>query len=178
MKYDKILLDLDEVLVDFVGGFGDLVGYDFEGLDVWNMASFMDIPIPEFEKHLNDAGFEFWANLEPLPKAWKIMGLLESYETDMYIVSSPTNNPESWAGKKDWVDKYIPDYSKKLILTKHKELMADPFTILIDDSPSNVRKFKEEGGDAIAYPKLWNSSSDYVGSEIEYIKSKIEHTEI
>lgn len=176
MNYKNVLLDLDDVLADFVGQFGREYGYNTSGLDTWQMSSYLGISEENFVKKLNALGIQFWGHLPKLDKCDDLVELLNSLEPTVYIVSAPTDNVQAWSGKKFWIRHNLPHiYSDRLVLTRHKHLLANKETLLIDDSPKNVKKFKENGGFAIAYPRKWNSSEKYIGSELKYVKSVIEH---
>jgi len=174
--YKNIFLDLDEVLVDFVSGFGDHYGYDFEGLDGWNMEAHIGISKDEFYSMLNDLGHDFWANLDKHTWADDLVDLVESNSADVYIVSTPSQNPGAWSGKLEWVKKNLPaKYTHNVILTSDKHLLADIHSLLIDDKQKNINKFKQCDGWAIPFPQLWNDADRYIGSRLEYVKRFLEH---
>ena len=101
----------------------------------------------------------FWQNLE-----WMHDGLDIFRETlkyfnpeQIYLLTCPMSNVESPTGKWMWVDKNLPKYYKRTIITKApKHLLARPDTLLIDDKDENVEKFIAAGGDAILVPRPWN----------------------
>ena len=98
------------------------------------------------EKGFKDASLfrhpDAYRDLEPIKgaiEAWH--ALQEKYET--YILSTPAwSNPDSWAEKRKWVEKYLGKTAhKKLILSHHKGLLSGD--ILIDDRIANgVADFK------------------------------------
>lgn len=87
---------------------------------------------------------EAYKDLEPIEgaiDAW--ISLQEKYET--YILSTPPwSNPDAWAEKRSWVQRYLGDTSKKkLILCHNKGLVKGNF--LIDDRIANgVADFEGE----------------------------------
>jgi 5'(3')-deoxyribonucleotidase len=87
---------------------------------------------------------EAYKDLEPIEgaiDAW--IALQEKYET--YILSTPPwSNPDAWAEKRSWVQRYLGDTAKKkLILCHNKGLVKGNF--LIDDRIANgVADFEGE----------------------------------
>ncbi len=145
---NKILyIDMDSVLVDFIGAFNALdedvqKKYDNNKDEVPGMFSTMfpiEGAVDAFEK------------------------LSEKYDT--YILSSaPWNNPSAWTDKLEWVKKYLgANARKRLILSHHKNLNMGDY--LIDDRPNNgAKQFTGEWlhfGRNGKYPN-WKSVLDYL----------------
>lgn len=106
-----ILFDMDGVLADYAAGLA-------AGGDGHNKTPGFFLDLPPIE-----GGIE----------AFKLL----SETHDCYICSTaPWSNPLSYTEKREWVERYLGDYSfKRLILTNNKSLMrAD---ILIDDRTAN-----------------------------------------
>ncbi len=55
-----------------------------------------------------------------------------------------------------------------------KELNAGSGAILIDDSDSNVQKFRDAGGTAVLFPQPWNENRDK-RERLEYVLEEIKH---
>lgn len=112
-----VLIDMDGVLADFDKRKSELESQGFKGESLF--------------KHP-----EAYKDLEPIPgaiEAW--LELQGEYET--YILSTPPwSNPQGWAEKRIWVEKYLgPTAKKKLILGHHKGLVKGDY--LIDDRVAN-----------------------------------------
>ena len=75
-------------------------------------------------------------DLNPIDNAVNAFKLLDQY-FDVYILSTPLwSNPDSWKGKRVWVEKYLGKAAKKkLILSHNKGLMRGDY--LIDDREAN-----------------------------------------
>lgn len=113
----KLFFDMDGTLVDFQSGIDKLSGEDHE----------------KFRGHYDDCPGIF-ALMEPMQGAiTAVKNLCKKY--DCYILStSPWNNPDAWADKVRWIQKYLgEELYKKVILTHHKELLDDGDSLLIDD---------------------------------------------
>jgi 5'-nucleotidase len=112
-----VLIDMDGVLADFDKRKAELEVRGFKGESIF--------------KH-EDA----YKDLEPIPGAIEAWDQLQNeYET--YILSTPPwGNPQGWAEKRIWVEKYLgPTAKKKLILGHHKGLVKGDY--LIDDRIAN-----------------------------------------
>lgn len=138
-KY-KVFCDMDGVLVDFIKGYYDLTGYDMTGQHRTD---------PNFYEPINDAGYNFWINLEWTKDGKKLWKYIEKY--DPTLLSAPTKKDDSRVGKMDWVKRELP--STKLILRSpgNKKEFASPVSILIDDLSSNVEQWIEAGGIGILH---------------------------
>lgn len=138
-KY-KVFCDMDGVLVDFIKGYYDLTGYDMTGQHRTD---------PNFYEPINNAGYEFWINLEWTKDGKKLWNYIEKY--DPILLSAPTRKDESRVGKVDWVKRELP--KTKLILRSpgNKKDFATPTSILIDDLSSNVDQWIEAGGIGILH---------------------------
>ena len=158
-------LDLDGVLVDFVGGAcnahsmrnpytnGQHAGvFDIER--AWGMTN------EQFWHPLNS--HKFWANL-----AWTVDGpaILQAAEkafgkSNVYILSKPCDAPESASGKLEWIQKNMPDYARRYLLGPAKEFAAHAGAVLIDDNDANIDAWRKSGGVGVLVPRPWNSAHD------------------
>lgn len=161
-EIQTVFVDMDGVLVDFVGGV--LKSHSlplstikrFEG--AYDIAAVLNMKPRDFWRHL-DEDRRFWAELEPTPECFEIMARLESYfdRKDIYLLSSPAISPDCFSGKAEWVAAHLPTYMNRLFLMNKKHFCAAPGRLLIDDSDTNVAKFKSAGGAAVLLPRPWNS---------------------
>ena len=73
-------------------------------------------------------------------------------------MTTPVEDPESLAGKLEWIHKYFPEWMhRQYLMGPQKHLLAGPGSLLIDDSEENVEKFRQHDGQAILVPRPWNS---------------------
>ncbi len=100
--------------------------------------------------------YDFWYGLPLYPLARAFVNYLEHWG-NTYFATTPTLSSECVAGKYDWVKKHFPEYRSKLIICTHKEVLAGPNTILIDDRDKNCEAFDKAGGIAILVPRPWNN---------------------
>jgi hypothetical protein len=134
---DKLYVccDLDGVLVDFNKGYEKLTGVDLGG-------EFRSDP--EFWKPINDAGVDFWVNLEWMPDGKTLWNYIEKYKP--VLLSAPSNRDESRVGKQLWVRRELPGVHLYLRYAKHKIDFATPHSVLIDDRLPNVENWINAGG--------------------------------
>ena len=167
----SLLVDMDGVLVDFTGGIFAAHGIEdpyqqgATGYDIANVVhEWGQIPKDKFWLPCDD--HEFWANLP-----WTLDGkhLLEQCEKaadEVYLVTSPTLACWAYSGKAAWVQRHLPNYSRRVLIGGHecRHLLARPGAVLVDDSEKNVQEFRGSGGTAVLVPRPWNSAR---GSDVE-----------
>jgi 5'(3')-deoxyribonucleotidase len=100
--------------------------------------------------------YDFWYGLPLYPGASTFVKNLEQWG-DIYFATTPALSSDCVAGKYDWVKKHFPEYRSKLVICTHKEVLAGPNTILIDDRDKNCEAFEKAGGIAIPVPRPWNN---------------------
>ena len=157
--FKRILIDLDDVLANFVGGACQEFGLTREDVEaVWELSKW-DI-VPPLSKVLCeknnqplelmsqsdfwnklDKNEKFWINLQPLPWFNDIIRVVESFTDDWHIVTSPSWCQSSYSGKVKWIKERFGNKFSRFCITPHKELFAQPGVVLIDDRDSNVENF-------------------------------------
>lgn len=173
---DTILLDMDGVIVNWVGGACRLFDVDQDELeanwgDQWGIHAALDITEAELWHRIDAAGIEFWSELEPLPwlnELWALCNKLGS----TFILTSPSQSHQSPAGKVLWMNKHLADGDvfRDFLMGKHKDLCARPGSLLIDDRDSNCEKFVAAGGRAIVFPRVWNSNRRYADDPMGFMR--------
>jgi 5'(3')-deoxyribonucleotidase len=163
----RILLDMDGVLADFVGGMCRAHGRENpyarpEARGTYQL-NFWDMTPEEF---WDKADFDFWANLDKLPEADALVnwaGGMVGFD-NVGILSAPckTRREECEAGKLRWVLEHLPKIALgNVIFEPEKAKHANPRTILIDDYDVHVRAFNLNGGVAYLWPADWNVAHAY-----------------
>jgi 5'-nucleotidase len=141
----------------------EIVYIDMDGV-LCDYASFLEKKVNEgmniFQVYKIPGAFE---ELEPIKGAIDAFHLLDKY-FEVYILSTPMwSNPDSWRGKRIWVEKHLGKTAKKkLILSHNKGLMKGKY--LIDDREANgVLDFE---GEHIKFGenefKAWTSVIEYL----------------
>jgi len=164
----KYLLDMDGVIVDFIGGVGRLFDADLSNITEWLRPEDLGLTTSEFWNAIDDKGMGFWEDLDELPWTQELIDLLGK---DNFVIStSPSFSPESVYGKVRWLKRRFGYNFKNYMIGEHKHLMAKSGLVLIDDYESNVEKFREAGGDAIMFPQLWNYNAILVPDRVAHVK--------
>lgn len=154
-------LDMDGVLIKFVQAAIKLHNIDIKYEDVnWEFdkdhCAKVGMTIKEFWDALD---YNFWANLEPTDEYLEILKIVErKFGKNVCLLSSPATTNGCTDGKFAWVNKWIPQYRKRVLLGACKEAIAGPSKILIDDHYENVRNFYNAGGRAVLVPRPWNNA--------------------
>lgn len=167
-----VFVDLDGVVADFVGGVfalhKDTIPSEKADQIITNMRGSYDIVESlgmtpgNFWRQIDQDNL-FWENLLLTDEAVSLMAQLEKHpkKPDIYFLSSPALSPSCYYGKASWVQKNFPKYINKLILTGHKNFLANRDRILIDDSDMNIDKFRVSGGLGVIFPRPWNSKYQF-----------------
>jgi 5'(3')-deoxyribonucleotidase len=160
----NVLLDMDGVLVDFIGGFfHDHIRR--RGQAGWtpmknpDKGKWFDITPEQWDR----LGYEFWKDLPWTKLGSQILDLAEQiFDRDgIYLCTSPCKTDGCLEGKRAWIEKNLdPHYHRRFIMTPQKHVLAHPGNLLIDDHDDNVRKFRAAGGYAHLVPEHLNSRCD------------------
>jgi 5'(3')-deoxyribonucleotidase len=170
MRIRRILLDMDCVLADFLGGYARLLNIPVGLLLAhWELGEYpaehtraslgklrgRPISEEEFWRPIN-SNPGFWFTLPRLPWADDLVGMVKASGREWYVVSAPSRCPTCIAEKEKWLEHHFGLPHDRLIPTKHKHTMAKPGVLLIDDSLHNTDAFVREGGRAILFPAHHN----------------------
>lgn len=174
----RVFLDLDGVLADFIGGVLKLHNLPYSHIKdmkgSYGVAKYLNLSEKDFWGELNKHP-DFWHSLSTTKEAndlvENIYSLVDS--SSVYLLTSPSRNEHAYSGKYLWVKKHFPDLLPRLILTSHKHLLADRFHILVDDSDKNCNDFKKAGGNAILFPRPWNSKFSLATKGYELVIKEI-----
>ena len=173
----RMILDMDEVMVDFVGGALRAHGWTRKRLYAawppgeWDMAAPMGLTLEEFWAPLTAAGENFWTGLEPHPWLPRLLALVEGLTKDWYIVSSPSQCSSCHAGKARWLKTRFGPHFDRFAITPHKHLFANPDTLLIDDRDETVRRFTDYGGVGLVFPARHNRLHRLADDPVRYLET-------
>lgn len=160
MKIEYVYLDLDGVLVDWIGRVHEVLDlpYSYDtykyprGLWHWNHYG------GPADKVIDSACIgSFWVGCKWMHDGKEILDAVQEITTPR-LLTCPMPNPMSAYGKVLWVKREIPRLLHHLIITPlDKSFVAAPNALLIDDNDRNVNSFRDAGGRAILVPRPWNS---------------------
>ena len=124
----KLFIDMDGVCADFIKAVKAHPDYEIS-----------------VEHDLIDQ-LDVFGILDPMPGAIDaITKIWNSGKYDMYIASTaPWGNTAAWTHKREWIEKYLPMFKKRLIMTHHKDMLCGTEKdIIVDDRLKNgVEKWK------------------------------------
>jgi len=176
MKNNKytILLDMDGVIANFVKGAAEVFNTTYEELldelkpEEWTIEFALErmgkikaenITLAFWER-IEQEGEKFWSELPMFPEAKELYEFLFTLTDNVFFCTSPSYKSTCVAGKLKWLQKHFGGNTcRNYVFTpaENKMLLANKYTILIDDSDKNIKAFKQAGGVGILYPRKWNS---------------------
>ena len=183
MKIKKIFLDLDDVLNEFTMSTLRSLGCKLEEYDPkwgWDIVRAANETHPDctFDARCFWGLFnrEYWATLS---KSEMCDWLIER-STDLVgrenvcVLSSPTVEPSSLAGKLEWIHNNLPHWMhRQYLIGPQKHFCAAPDALLVDDCDKNVSDFIAAGGKTILVPKPWNIHSG-LQHPSKYVKARFD----
>ena len=103
-------------------------------------------------------GFDFWANLEPLPWAHELVDLLAEKVgmENICILTSPIKTDGCVQGKRYYIKKHFPQFEEQSLIGRPKHFCAGPTHALIDDHDGNIKRFAKAGGQTFLFPAPYN----------------------
>lgn len=131
---------MDGVLVDFNEGYYKLTGHKLDGVHRTD---------ERFWDPINEAGYDFWINLNWMPDGKELWSYIEKYTPE--LLSAPSRQNNSRVAKHDWVNRELPGVHLILRSAKHKKDFASPKSILIDDRVDNIADWVGAGGIGILH---------------------------
>lgn len=156
-----VFLDMDGVLVDFVGGICRALGkpypYDHpSSFGIWETWKLLGATEAEFWTACHSR--VFWSLLDWMPDGKEMLATITERvdPKQVFLLTSPSLSPGSYAGKAEWVQREMPEFSGRLLMGSAKHLLAGESRIMIDDANHNVDGFRASGGEAILVPRPWN----------------------
>jgi len=174
----KCLLDMDGVIVDFVGGACKThqIEYPYRRLEAknnWDIISLFKMKSDDFWEPMEE---DFWANLEFTNDAPQILDLVEKYFglDNVCFLTNPSQNLGSIAGKMRWLETKLPRYAKRFLCGPRKEFCAHEKSVLVDDNDGNINSFNKHGGKGILLPRPWNSLHPEEHRSVEVLEISLE----
>lgn len=180
-KLKFCFLDMDGVLVDFVGGVCAAHNRETPYLSpnsygIFEMETVWGISTDEFWTPTQFDGF--WSNLDKTPEADNLVELACSkFGTEnVCILTSPSDDYRCIPEKQEWIAKHYPKLQRQMLFGSAKRFLAGPDRLMIDDRDKNIENFRKAGGIGITMPRLWNcewalsnSSFDAVQEALDYV---------
>ena len=162
---ERILyVDLDGVLVDFIGGWMDHHSIENrKPVTKWNFGEDYGLDRKDFYKSITSLPISFWSNLNPTTWAFELIDRLseamDSFGCDKIMFLSHSVSEDCRIGKQLWVNKHFPQLGDSLITvsdSKLKAKFANENCTLIDDKFENCVDFAKSGGRSFLFARPWN----------------------
>lgn len=173
----RILLDMDGVLADFVGGAAKLIGFDPALVTEWDFYPAIGETEDSFWKKISKGKSLFWEQLEEYP--WSVNLITACNITaPTIILTAPSKHrlckEYSSIGKMRWMsNRWGPEFDDYYLGTK-KEFCASPDSVLIDDNDKNCERFQQAGGRAILFPQPWNQNRD-IKDKVAFVMERLNY---
>lgn len=159
----KLYLDMDGVLTNFVLATAEIFGFQESQLSDWNIYEHIGVTEEHFWAEIDSHSPRFWAEMPEYPWALSLYSALnEVPDSELYICTAPSRDPNCIKGKLMWIQKRLGDRFNNYVITPHKGLLADEESILIDDRIKNCVDFHKAGGTAIVFPQKWNVDEEHI----------------
>ena len=126
----KVFLDMDGVVVDFVGGLHRALGVEYNHKDYPYEASKYDmfedlcartngkVSMDNLYSACDNAAF--WSGLDWDPMGEDICDTIaevtKDWKNSVCICTSPMPKPDAWAGKVAWLNKHLPDVTTWIVI--------------------------------------------------------------
>ena len=154
-----IYCDLDGVLADFATAACTVHGHPDHVVDRWDFFEDWGMTLTEFWKPIHKLGDAFYREVvQPYPWAVKLIHDID-WVDEWAIVTTASDHPAGYAGKKIWIEKYIQPFvadDVEIIVCTNKWRLARGYTLLIDDYDRNLGAFDQSGGHILRFPQPWN----------------------
>lgn len=145
MKTPFIYVDMDQVLVDFLGGFKTLTGESLENPSDTKKKG----------KELISNTPKYWENLPKMSDCDQLWDYIKQYNPKI-LTAKPTWDDSAPDGKWKWIQKNcpVPKIDFYCVPRSEKQIFAKVngrINILIDDYDKNCKEWEEKGGIAICH---------------------------
>lgn len=157
-KLGTCYLDMDGVLVDFVGACERLFGFDRWKVVIpgeFYIHKWLKCDRDWLWKEVQDAGHNMWAHAEPCPWMGELLLFLHRTFEQVVVVTHSQDWPGCYSGKWEWLKKHYPG-SGQPVFIKEKWRLAAPGCVLVDDFDGNVGDWVAHGGHAALFAQPWN----------------------
>lgn len=170
---NRIMLDIDGVLADFIGGAARLHRQDPASVRTWNFFAQWGLTVSDFWAPL---GYDFWANLPLYPEAHEVVERCEKAvgAAKVCLLTSPCETAGCLDGKRDWVRRHFPQFNQRCLIGSAKQFCASPTSLLVDDHDGNCKAFMLAGGSACLFPRLWNANHSSANWPVVVLQKSLE----
>lgn len=174
---DIIFLDMDGVLVDWDAAVYALYGQKPPARSVrrpWDTEKVIGTTSADMWARINANGPDWWEFLDPYPWFAELHDELKAMGPELVILTAPCDGGNSSAGKVRWLNRHLGRGTYRLVMTKHKDLLAAPGRVLVDDGDHNADAFDAAGGHTVLLPQPWNRAPEIdEASIVPYVCARV-----
>ncbi len=170
MKPIGILLDYDDVMVDFVGAMCRHFSVAYDSITNWSCAKLCGVTQPKWDDWLTTRDANFWKGLKIQPWAKDLLTFARSL-APVAICTARKSSSGAVASVAPSIRKNFGDV--EWVITDSKYLLAKPGCVLIDDSEAKIEAFAKAGGQTILFPRPWNSNRRHTANAYAYTCRKL-----
>lgn len=178
-----VFCDMDGVIADFVSAAIEYHGLPDpytrpENLGTFEIEQLWGITERAFWGPLG--GKDFWHDLKKTPEADEIIDLLTARVgvENICIATAPSESVWSIPGKKAWIKRNYPQFSRSILFGGSKHFLAGDKKVLVDDRDKNLIAFNREGGTSVVVPRAWNRAYLERETVMESIKAQLDQYEV
>ena len=146
MRIKRIIMDLDEVVVDFIEPL----------IAEYNRRYSSDITIEDITQWALPADMcaifrerNFFINLIPYPESIRALELLRARGHEVIIATSPSGDPHIAEQKLTWCQDFLPGFP--VVITERKDILKGD--MMVDDCVEHLRNFD---GIRVIMDRPWN----------------------
>jgi len=179
MKPTTLILDMDEIITDFVSAACIVHGTTRDKLHTtwtpgdWDMCKPLDVSVTKFWAEIDECGIEFWKGLHPTPWLEDLMLFCEREFEEIHIVTAPSRSEHCYHGKIWWLREYFGSTFNNFCITPHKHIFANERSVILDDRETTIKKFVGHGGKGILFPAFHNSLHVQRDNPLPYVFNEI-----
>ncbi len=155
-----LFLDVDGVLTKFAESAAEACEHPGASIDCWDFFKRWGLTEEQFWSILDSKGERFWSDMPFLSWADEVLAMCREYADKVVLLTSPPRVAHAWSGRVLSLQRRFggPTFRDYILCPAgHKELLAGPGRVLVDDRDENCAMFRAAGGEAIVFPRLWNS---------------------
>ena len=172
----RIFVDVDGVLADFVGEALAWHGLPRNTLITqYNLWDQLGMSQEDFWREIDRESF--WSDLKPTPESGAVLLAADRFAPGgVCLVTEPRPVPCSYAGKFRWLRHHCQHLPH--LIGPSRNFAAGPGRVLIDDSDSNIDRWRLAGGNGILFPRTWNGNRAYAGDPVDYLRTMLRRVEM
>jgi len=175
---DKVFLDMDGVLTDFLGAAARFLNLPCDINDMTHWNAVLDYYYGTPEQFWQDLPEHFWSDyIGWMPDGIRIWNVVKEYNP---IILTCPGLFSGGQGKINWLRTQLPEIynAGNYLIGPTKSVVSRKNCVLIDDSDANIEEWKSEGGYGILVPRLWNMASYFANVDIpDYIHRSLRYLE-